>query len=87
MPVITSKIVAEKLSAYLRHQLSLVDLVDWAEHIMMECDFEEEHFELLREIVGRLGVADVKAFGLTFEDCEKFLNQLGYKVRVEVLAG
>ena len=42
--------------------------------------------KILREIVSRLGVADVKVFGLTWEDCEQFLTQLGYKVRVEVTA-
>jgi len=36
------------------------------------------------KFVSRLGVADVKAFGLTWEDCEQFLKQLGYSVRVEV---
>ena len=86
MRVITSKIVAEKLSAYLHHELGINELVDWAENMMMEGDFEEENYETLREIVSRLGVADVKAFGLTWEDCERFLNQLGYEVRVEVVA-
>lgn len=86
MRVITSKIVAEKLSAYLHHELRLDELVDWAENIMMEGNFEEENHKTLREIVSRLGVADVKAFGLTWEDCEYFLNQLGYEVRVEVVA-
>jgi hypothetical protein len=77
--------VADRLTAYLRHELSLPELVDWAENVMMEGDFEEENYETLREIVSRLGVADVKAFGLTWEDCERFLNQLGYAVRVEVV--
>ncbi len=86
MEIITSKIVAEKLSAYLHHELSLAELVDWAETIMMEGNFEKNNYETLREIVSRLGVADVKAFGLTWEDCEGFLNQLGYAVRIEVVA-
>jgi len=85
--VVTSKMLAEKLSAYLRHKLSLSDLVDWAEDIMKEGDFEEKNYETLRNIVSQLGVADVKAFGLTWEDCERFLNQLGYKVKVEVVSG
>ena len=86
MQVVTSKIVAKKLSDYLHHQLNLEGLVDWAEDIMMEGDFEAENYETLRDIVSRLGVADVKAFGLTWEDCERFLNQLGYTVRVEIVA-
>ncbi len=86
MQTITSKIVADKLTAYLHGELSLSDLVDWAENIMIERDFEESNFEILREIVSRLGVADVKAFGLSWKDCEQFLTQLGYKIRVEVTA-
>ena len=53
---------------------------------MMEDDFQQENYETIREIVGRLGVADVKAFGLTWENCENFLNRLGYAVRIEVVA-
>jgi len=86
MQVITSKVVADKLSAYLHHELELSALVDWAEDVMMDGDFEEENYEILRDIVSRLGVADVKAFGLTWEDCERFLNKLGYAVRVEIAA-
>jgi hypothetical protein len=54
--------VAEKLSAYLHHELELDELVNWAENIIMEGNFEEENYETLREIVSRLGVADVKTF-------------------------
>lgn len=84
MQLITSKIVADKLSAYLHHELELAELVDWAEDIMMEGDFEETNFKNIREIIGLLGASDVKAFGLTWEDCEQFLNKLGYSVQVEV---
>ena len=86
METITSRIVAQKLFAYLQHKLNLADLVDWAENVMMEGDFEKENYETVREIVGRLGVADVRAFGLTWEDCEQFLSKLGYAVRIEVTA-
>ena len=84
MQLITSKIVADKLTAYLHHELELVELVDWAEDVMMDGDFEEKNYKNLREIIGLLGAADVKAFGLTWEDCEQFLNKLGYSVQVEV---
>ena len=83
--MITPKLVAEKLSAYLCHKIDIADLVDWAEKVMMENEFEQRHYETLQEIVSRLGVADVRAFGLTWEDCERFLNKLGYAVRVEVV--
>ena len=84
MQLISTKIVAEKLSAYLHHELQLTELVDWAENAMMEGDFEDGNYETLCDIISRLGVADVKAFGLTWEDCEQFLNKLGYKVNIQI---
>jgi len=86
MSIITSKDVAEKLAAYLHQKIELKELVDWAEDIIREGDFEENNYDTIREVVGRLGVSDVKAFGLTWDDCRNFLNQLGYDVRVEVNA-
>ncbi len=84
MHLVTSKLLANKLFAYLGHEMGLEDLVDWAEEVMMDGGFEESNYEMLRRIVARLGVADVRAFGLTWEDCKNFLNQLGYHVRIEV---
>lgn len=86
MQKITDQVVAEKLIAYLYHELSLAELVAWAEQVMLDGEFADEKYETLRDIASRLGVADVKAFGLTWEDCEWFLSQLGYAVRLEVVA-
>lgn len=82
--MITNLSVMEKLSAYLDHRLTLAALVEWAEQALMEEEFDEGNVETLRDIVSRLGLADVRAFGLTWEDCETFLSRLGYQVRVEV---
>lgn len=76
--------VAEKLIDYLYHRITLEELVDWAEDAMREDVFEAEQFELLRDIVGHLGVADIEAFGLTWETIESYLKQLGYRVQLEV---
>lgn len=86
MEPITSQTVADKLSAYLHHELELAELVSWAEDAMMEGEFAEEGYEAIRDVVSRLGLADVRAFGLTWEDCEHFLAQLGFSVRIEVVA-
>jgi cobyrinic acid a,c-diamide synthase len=83
---ITRKDVAEKISAYLRHQITLAELVDWAELAMMEADFEEGDFETIRNVLSRLGVADVRAFGLLWEDCEALLRRVGYNVHLEIVA-
>jgi hypothetical protein len=81
---ITKQTVAEKLAAYLRHEITLAQLVDWAENALMEGEFSETDADDVRHVVSRLGVADVRAFGLTWEDCEQLLWRLGYRARVEV---
>jgi hypothetical protein len=84
--VITKQTVADKIAAYLRHDISLADLVSWAEEAMMEGEFAEQEMTAIRDVVSRLGVADVRAFGLAWEDCEQLLRQLGYTARVDIVA-
>ena len=85
--VITKQQVAEKIASYLHHEIDTEDLVAWAELALLNDDFMEDDIEVLSEVIGRLGVADVRAFGLVWEDCEALLGQLGYKARVEIVAG
>ena len=73
---LTRDTVARKLAGYLRHEISLEDWVAWANTAMMEDDFEETHYDVIRDAVARLGLADVRAFGLTWEDCARILKQL-----------
>ena len=84
--MITRQLVAEKIAAWLHHEISLESLVDWAETAMMQEPFTEPDVVDLATIVGRLGAADVRSFGLTWEDCEQLLKQLGYTVHVDITA-
>jgi hypothetical protein len=84
--IVTRQTVAEKLVAWLRHELTLGQLVDWAEHAVQEAEFDPSAGSELVEVVGRLGLADVRAFGLTWEDCEGLLQRLGFKAHVEITA-
>jgi hypothetical protein len=84
--MITKQIVAEKIAAYLRHDISPAELVSWAEDAVMDGEFADEDSSVIAEVVARLGVADVRAFGLTWEACEQLLRQLGYSARVEIVA-
>jgi hypothetical protein len=86
MALITRETVAEKLAAYLHHDLSLAELVSWAESTLMESEFDPAHFAAIRDAVARLGVADVRAFGLAWEDCEQLLARLGYSAQVNIVA-
>lgn len=84
--MITKQAVAEKIGLYLRHNISLEELVSWAEGAMMDGEFDENETATIADTVARLGVADVRAFGLTWEDCEHLLRQLGYTARVDIVA-
>lgn len=84
--IITRKTVADKLAAYLHHEITLPQLVDWAEGALMDSTFAENETDVLRDVIGRLGVADVRAFGLTWEDCEDLFKQLGFSTRIDVIA-
>ncbi len=83
---ITRHLTAQKLTAYLHHEISVGQLVDWAENALLDGEFAEQETDALRFVISRLGVADVRAFGLTWEDCENLLDRLGYRTRVEVFA-
>ncbi|HUX24998.1 MAG TPA: hypothetical protein VMV87_10315 [Burkholderiales bacterium] len=48
-------------------------------------EFEEDGLPAIRSAISRLGVADVRAFGLTWEDCEELLGQLGFSARVSII--
>ena len=83
---ITKQIVAEKIADYLHHAITLEQLVDWAENAIMDGDFDDQAMDTVRQVTARLGVADVRAFGLTREDCEQALSELGYGAKVEIVA-
>jgi cobyrinic acid a,c-diamide synthase len=82
--MITRQELAQKLTDYLQHRIALAELVDWAERALMEGDLDERDLEVLRESLARLGLADVKAFGLSWEECEQLLARLGYRIQVQV---
>ena len=83
--MITKQIVAQRIFEYLNHSISLSELVDWCEKVMMDGEIEEAGSEAITEVVARVGLADVNNFGLLWEDCEKLLDQLGYKLQVDML--
>ena len=80
--MVTRVVVEEKILDYLNRYITLADLVDWAENMMMDGELDERDIDLLTEIVARLGLADVREFGLSWDDCYEILAKLGYRVRV-----
>ncbi len=84
--MITKKIIADKLLAYLQHSLTLNDLVNWAEDSLISSDYEDDNVHTIRNTLAYLGLADVKSFGLEWKDCESLMEQLGFKLEVKALA-
>jgi len=83
--MISKQTVAIQLVKYLNHQLSLTQLVDWSENTIMEGDIEPGSSEAIMQALGRLGVADVKEFGILWEDCETIMQSLGYDIKVDAV--
>ena len=81
--MITRKNIADTLLSYLHHSISLKDLVHWSEMQILNGDYENGYEEIIRNALGRLGAADVHAFGLLWEDCEQIMSSLGYKLNIE----
>lgn len=83
--MITREDVVGIIRKYLQREIPAGTLVDWAETAMMDADFDGKHFDAIRNAIARLGLADVRAFGLTWEDCDQLLRTLGYSTRVEIV--
>lgn len=83
---ITKQTVADQIAAYLHHEMTLAELVDWSERTLMDGELAERDAATLSSVIARLGVADVRAFGLAWEDCEELLRKIGFASRVEVVA-
>ncbi len=80
--MITKKIIADRILLYLQHQITLPDMVNWAEEALMNDNFQDDSEHTSRNILAHIGAAEVKAFGLTREDCEEIMNKLGVKLKV-----
>ncbi|MGA2439669.1 MAG: hypothetical protein ABSH08_01805 [Tepidisphaeraceae bacterium] len=74
--------IASKVEAYLRRQISLSDLVDWAESQMMDGEFDSPES---RDAAARLGLADVREFGLTWDECQQLLKSLGFSAKISIV--
>jgi hypothetical protein len=83
--MITRQTVAQHLGDYLNQRTSLSALVDWAENAIMEGGAEEGSEKLIMQLLGRIAAADVKEFGLLWEDCEDIMQKLGFVIKVDVL--
>ena len=84
--MITRKIIAENLLAYMQGKISLKQIVSWAEDAMMDSDFENNHEREISETLAKIGLIDVNTFGLLWEDCDNIIHKLGFNVKIDLVA-
>jgi hypothetical protein len=81
--VITRQMVSEKILGYLNRNLTLAELVDWAENSFIDSAIEPKtDTELLNDVLGYLAAADTSQFPLTWDTCADFMARLGTPVKV-----
>jgi hypothetical protein len=81
--MITRQQVSEKILTYLNGEMTLAQLVSWAESCMVEGGFgPDPDIDMLVDIVMYLAAADTEYFPPTWEVFSDFLNQLGSPVKV-----
>jgi hypothetical protein len=83
--MISKHIAAQKIFDYLNHKISLAEIVDWSENVLMNGEIDEADIDVVTEVAARIGVADTHNFGLLWEDCDDMLTKLGYKLHLDLL--
>jgi len=81
--MVNRQILSEKLLAYLNNEITLAELVDWAEVFFIDGWFEpDEDIPLLRDIMMFIAGADTPYCPLTWGVCQDFMQRLGSPVKV-----
>jgi hypothetical protein len=83
--LITKETVRDQLLAYLNGTLPLAQLADWAEEAARQGELDPQDAEVLRDILAKLSMADVRHSGLRWEDLHESLTRLGYRAQVGAL--
>lgn len=81
--VITLDSVFEKLREYMNRSITVDELADWALNAILVYEFEGKNYEAIRNILCRLGLANIKSYGITWDDCKNYFSILGYKVNIQ----
>ena len=82
--IVTKEVLTNMLVKYLNREIIKDELVDWAENMVCDAEFPEEDINLIKKVLSHIGLADVKKFGLTWDDCYNYLHELGHGVTVTV---
>ena len=85
--VIDREVLLEKLYGYARNEISLPEIVDWAENVFVDDDVDiEGDIELLMDVIFCLAGGDTRVFPLTRDALNEYVEKLGGKMPVIVEA-
>ena len=74
--------IIQQMNKYLARELSIDELVTWAQDTLEAGDLSPDDEALLRDLVARAGEPDSATFGLTIEEWSRLLHRLGQELRV-----
>jgi hypoxanthine phosphoribosyltransferase len=74
--------ILRHMNLYLERDLSLQDLLDWAETTLAENELSAEDEAFLQDLLARAGEPGSRDFGLTLEDCSDLMARLGQELKV-----
>ncbi len=62
---IIKDVLARKIVAHLKRNISVEEFTNWEETAMIESDYQEEYFDEIAEIIAKIGVINVEGFELS----------------------
>ncbi|MBX3082127.1 MAG: hypothetical protein KF716_10885 [Anaerolineae bacterium] len=81
----TRHLVLDYINRYLNGQITLAQLVEWAETTLIEPAIpDNEDADVIMDVLSYLGAADTRGFPLTWGLLTEFIERLGGTVRVKV---
>ncbi|MDD9957045.1 MAG: hypothetical protein OXP68_12595 [Anaerolineaceae bacterium] len=81
--VIDREVLLDKLYGYARNEISLPEIVDWAENVFVDDDIDVEgDIDLLMDVIFCLAGGDTRVFPLTRDALTGYVEKLGGKMPV-----
>jgi hypoxanthine phosphoribosyltransferase len=74
--------IIQQMNKYLAREVSIDELITWAQDTLAAGDLSPDDEALLRDLVARAGEPDSATFGLTIEEWSRLLHRLGQELRV-----
>ena len=82
--MITRQMIADYINNYFTHKITKEEMVEWAEKVIMDKEYEENYFDQINNALKKIGASDVHNFDLVWDDYVAILKSLNYKITVDI---